>query len=329
MLKIQKMPMTNAIPMPTSHPVPTPIHIIVASKDSEQIAQQLGQTIQINHLPLQCSWVTLEQLNNKTVKLAADTIAAPVLLAEYSKSGLTCTLCNINKDAKGKISLSKINLDWHKLQRRIVTAGRKTELLLQACKLTAGMQVLDATAGFGHDSLILASSGSRVTLVEQQPVMALLLMLEQQKMNQEKNWQGLMKRLDIICQNALDYLQSLQTCKALNDTSLASLPLPINQPQLPKPQKPAYKKFDLIYLDPMFPHQSYAGAKVGKGMQLLHELAKPPTVEEENHLLQMAKLAVLEGGRVVVKRPKNAAFLANHTADESWANDVVRFDAYF
>jgi 16S rRNA (guanine1516-N2)-methyltransferase len=51
------------------------------------------------------------------------------------------------------------------------------------------MQVMDATAGFGHDSLILASTGVRDDVSEQQPLMALLL-AEQQRMSEHTNWQN-------------------------------------------------------------------------------------------------------------------------------------------
>ncbi|MFO1383776.1 MAG: class I SAM-dependent methyltransferase [Moraxella sp.] len=78
----------------------------------------------------------------------------------------------------------KVSPNWQSLQQRVVKAGKKTELLLKAMQLQASMTVIDATAGFGHDSLILASTGASVTLLEQQPLMFLLLQLEQQKMAQ-------------------------------------------------------------------------------------------------------------------------------------------------
>jgi tRNA1(Val) A37 N6-methylase TrmN6 len=43
-------------------------------------------------------------------------------------------------------------------------------LIFKAMQLQANMTVIDATAGFGHDSLILASTGASVTLLEQQPL---------------------------------------------------------------------------------------------------------------------------------------------------------------
>lgn len=207
--------------------------------------------------------------------------------------------------------------EWDKLQRRVVSAGRKTELLLQAAKLTADSQVIDATAGFGHDSLILASTGALVTMLEQQPMMALLLLAEQQRMSANNNWQKLMARLRIINTDALSYFADIQDNSAV------------------------IKAVDVIYLDPMFPDNSYQdsktgkGAKVGKRMQALHHLARPPTAEQEHQLLQGAQAVVSypdneqQHGRVIVKRPQYAPLFANKLPDESWHNEAVRFDGYF
>ncbi len=204
--------------------------------------------------------------------------------------------------------------EWDKLQRRVVSAGRKSELLLQAAKITSESQAIDATAGFGHDSLILASTGAQVVMLEQQPLMALLLLAEQQRMTALPNWQKLMARLQIINTDAISYFESMR------HQSLAS----------------ADKSIDVIYLDPMFPEDSYQdqktgkGAKVGKHMQALHMLARPPTVDEERQLLQSALFAVSQhSGRVIVKRPQLAPLLANQAASESWHNEAVRFDGYF
>lgn len=211
--------------------------------------------------------------------------------------------------------------EWDKLQRRVVSAGRKTELLLQAAKITADSVVIDATAGFGHDSLILASTGAQVTMLEQQPIMALLLLAEQQRMSTQPNWQKLMARLHIINTDALSYFAYLQT------TTVDAIDTAIN------------KTPDVIYLDPMFPTDSYQdsktgkGAKVGKQMQALHGLAHPPTLLEEQQLLQSAQLLISnnerQSGRAIVKRPQHAPLFAEQTPDESWHNAALRFDGYF
>ena len=229
-------------------------------------------------------------------------------------------------DEKNKLSWLSDGLsvapEWDKLQRRVVSAGRKSELLLQAVKITSDSHVIDATAGFGHDSLILASTGAQVIMIEQQPLMALLLLVEQQRMSGLANWQKLISRLHIINTDALGYFATIDfarfnyTVKADNEQA-----------------------FNVIYLDPMFPEDSYQdsktgkGAKVGKHMQALHQLALPPTLDEEQQLLQSALAIVSQNGqkqgRVIVKRPQFAPLLAHLEPSESWSNEAVRFDGYF
>ena len=228
-------------------------------------------------------------------------------------------------DEKNKLSWLSDGLsvapEWDKLQRRVVSAGRKSELLLQAAKITADSTVIDATAGFGHDSLILASTGAQVIMLEHQPLIALLLLAEQQRMSTLPNWQKLMSRLQIINVDALSYFAMLRA-NAIDDI-----------------KENDAKVVDVIYLDPMFPEDSYQdsktgkGAKVGKHMQALHQLASPPTLEEESQLLQSAQAVVSQDGekqgRVVVKRPQLAPLLANQQPSESWHNEAIRFDGYF
>ena len=236
----------------------------------------------------------------------------------------TATQSILLLDEKNKLSWLSDGLsvapEWDKLQRRVVSAGRKSELLLQAAKITSDSTVIDATAGFGHDSLILASTGAHVIMLEQQPLMALLLLAEQLRMNALPNWQKLMSRLRIINTDALSYLASLKA--DVDDAKEVDA-----------------KAIDVVYLDPMFPEDSYQdsktgkGAKVGKHMQALHQLACPPTPEEEMQLLQSAQAVVSQSaqtaGRVIVKRPQFAPQLAHQSASESWHNEAVRFDGYF
>ena len=249
-----------------------------------------------------------DKLNQKRRQQLSQTSTQPILLL----------------DEKNKLSWLSDGLsvapEWDKLQRRVVSAGRKSELLLQAAKVTSDSIVIDATAGFGHDSLILASTGAQVIMLEQQPLMALLLLVEQQRMSGLANWQKLMSRLQIINNDALSYFDSLNNVSAADQSKL----------------------IDVVYLDPMFPENSYQdsktgkGAKVGKHMQALHQLALPPTADEELQLLQSAQAVVRQNGRntqvqgrVVVKRPQFAPLLAHQPASESWHNEAVRFDGYF
>ena len=138
------------------------------------------------------------------------------------------------------------------------------------------------------------------------------------------NWQKLMSRLHIINTDALGYFATL-AADMIDDTKEIDM-----------------KAVDVVYLDPMFPEDSYQdsktgkGAKVGKHMQALHQLASPPTLEQEEQLLQSAQAVIRQKGqntniqgRVVVKRPQFAPLLAHQQPSESWHNEAVRFDGYF
>lgn len=189
----------------------------------------------------------------------------------------------------------KMQPDWLAQQRRVVNAGKKSELLLKAAKITADMHVIDATAGLGHDSLLMAGRGAKVTLLEQHPLMHALLMDAMQHISQQPNWHALHARLTLMQTDATQYLAHIE------------------------------RPVDLVYLDPMFPEDSYKSAQVNKNMQVLHTLAPPPTAEEENNLLVAARHA---GKRVIVKRPRHAPFLACIEPSTQWLGDAVRFDGY-
>lgn len=275
------------------------------SESQQAQIERLQMLITEHELPIVLNTELIsDKLNQKRRQQLSQLSSEPILLL----------------DDKNKLSwLSNglsVSPEWDKLQRRVVSAGRKSELLLQAAKVSAGSHVIDATAGFGHDSLILASTGAQVTMLEQQPLMALLLLAEQQRMSALPNWQKLMTRLNIINTDALSYFATLQA-KSISAT----------------------KEVDVVYLDPMFPEDSYQdsktgkGAKVGKHMQALHQLTRPPTADEERQLLQSAQAALNHSaqnhGRVIVKRPQFAPLLAQRQPSESWHNEAVRFDGYF
>ncbi|OXL27121.1 class I SAM-dependent methyltransferase [Psychrobacter sp. DAB_AL32B] len=295
--------MTNVKHVPTAA---INCQLLYVSQTQANQVESLQALIAEHALPiiLNIELVT-EKLNQKRRQQLCHTATQPILLL----------------DEKDKLSWLSDGLsvapEWDKLQRRVVSAGRKSELLLQAAKITADSKVIDATAGFGHDSLILASTGAQVTMLEQQPLMALLLLAEQQRMSTLANWQKLMSRLHIINTDALSYFQSVNNEPVADNSKIV----------------------DMVYLDPMFPEDSYQdsktgkGAKVGKHMQALHQLASPPTLDEERQLLQSAQAVVSQNGqkqgRVIVKRPQSAPLLAHQQPSESWHNEAVRFDGYF
>lgn len=122
------------------------------------------------------------------------------------------------------------------LQQRAKRASIKTEIIAKAVGLKPGvrLRILDATAGIGRDSFILACLGCQVTLLERSPVLAILL---QDALRHVSHLP-----LSLHYSEATDYLQHC-------DATI----------------------FDVIYLDPMFPEKTKA-ALVKKDMQILQGL---------------------------------------------------------
>lgn len=260
--------------------------MLIFGTDACQI-EYIQSLIASHALPIELQFYQLSKLNNKYLGYAlAEHQAQQAFLIEKDKLLLV---------QQQGTELIKVGNDWTAQTRRVVSAGRKSELILQACKLTADMKVVDGTAGFGHDSLILASTGASVVMLESNPVMALMLLAEHHYMQHNKNWHGLLARLSIHYGEATTYTQEC----------------------------------DVVYLDPMFPKDSY-DAKVNKNMQALHAFVPPPSLEDECQLLNHAKSLVHSSidGRVVVKRPLGAPYLANSSPIQSWQNDALRFDRY-
>ena len=68
--------------------------------------------------------------------------------------------------------------DFEKMRKRLKTGNLQQELLVKAARIKGAampLQVLDATAGLGEDSLLLAAAGFHVRLYEYDPVIAALL----------------------------------------------------------------------------------------------------------------------------------------------------------
>jgi 16S rRNA (guanine1516-N2)-methyltransferase len=152
--------------------------------------------------------------------------------------------------------------------------------------------VLDATAGLGRDSFVLATLGCTVTMKERMPIVAALLEngLERAKLNSEVS--------DIAQRMTLVYASSIE--------------------DMPLAQQP-----DVIYLDPMYPHREKSAA-VKKEMRVFQSLVGEDL--DADALLEPAlRLAKY---RVVVKRPSYAPPLNNKKPSTSIKMKKNRFDVY-
>lgn len=198
----------------------------------------------------------------------------------------------------------KMQPAWADEIHRLKRASLKNELLLRACQMSKHLSILDATAGLGHDALLLAWMGAKLTLLERDPIVYALLCSAQQQALQHPLLQDTAARIELLHCDASQYLAEL-----------------------------AVDQFDVIYLDPMFParhaHQSAEKkqAQVKKQMQLLHLLLPEQGIMDLGDGL--LPLAQDKATRVIVKRPKHAVFLAEQPPQHQWQGDACRFDGYF
>lgn len=182
------------------------------------------------------------------------------------------------------------------LAYRKAKGGGRNEALAKAIGIKGkdSLQVLDCTAGMGTDSFVMASVGAKVTMLERSPIIAALI--------EDALYRAELEKLD-ICQN-MQFVQAdaINFLKQSNTT------------------------FDVIYLDPMFPHKKKS-ALVKKEMRAFQLLVGPD--QDSSALFEAAINA--SPSRIVVKRPGAAASLVN---DQGIAPNMAinskkhRYDVY-
>ena len=203
-------------------------------------------------------------------------------------------------------SWSDIFVDFQSsaLSYRQQHGGGKNEAIAKAIgmKGKTSLRVLDCTAGMGVDSFVMASVGAHVTMIERSPIIAALL--EDALVRTQDHNLNLLGSLCLVEHDAAKYLNSLNNVKNSD-----------------------HERFDVIYLDPMFPHKKKS-ALVKKEMQAFQLLLGP---DQDSEALFSAAIDYAPA-RIVVKRPANAQPLEN---DQCIKPSTVikskkhRFDIYF
>ena len=207
---------------------------------------------------------------------------------------VNCQHLELSKLDEPKLGAIKVDfVDGAVAHRRKFGGGRGQDIA-KAIGLKHGFtpHVLDATAGLGRDSFLLASLGCKVTMIERMPIVAALLE------------DGLARaRLNI------DISDIAANMSLIHNSSLESLTTTL-QP-------------DIVYLDPMYPHREKS-ALVKKEMRIFQTLVGEDL--DADALLAPALAAAKY--RVVVKRPSYAEPLANVTPSTSIKMKKNRFDVY-
>lgn len=204
------------------------------------------------------------------------------LILKLDGQGLS--LCSDGQELRG---------DFGRMLHRL-KGGLSKELLVRAAKIKGaeGTQtVLDATAGLGEDSFLLAAAGFRVTLYERNPVIYELLRDALRRAAQEQELAEIVGRMELICADSIQAMKRLETAP------------------------------DVILLDPMFPERQKS-ALVKKKLQMIQKLEIPCTDETE------LMLSAMTAGpkRLVIKRPPKGPYLAGFKPDYSIQGKAVRFD---
>lgn len=199
----------------------------------------------------------------------------------------------------GGVSLSGYGLkykgDFEQMIHRISDGRLQHEMLVHVAKTKdEHPRAIDATAGMGEDSFLLAAYGYDVTLCERNPVVAALLKDAIRRGKKNPKIKDVVGRMHLVEGDSIEYLSN-------------------NMDEV-----------DLVYLDPMFPGRQKSGL-IGKKLQLIQKLENPCVDEEE--LLAAAFKA--EPKRIIVKRPLKGQPLAGKEPNYSVKGKAIRYDGFY
>lgn len=192
-----------------------------------------------------------------------------------------------------------INFTSGTLAHRLQYGGGKGQTIAKAIGVSSKNKphVLDATAGLGRDALVLANLGCKMTLVEQSPILAEMLLQAKQQAESNPQFQQATKAgFDIYNNNADEFMQQRIIADA-----------------------------DVVYLDPMYP-ENKKSALVKKDMQILQKMLGHSSEDEIACLLDIAVKFAKQ--RVVVKRPKGAKPIRGIAPTMSLNSKKTRYDVY-
>lgn len=202
----------------------------------------------------------------------------------------------LRRDAEGLALVGDgmvLRADFARLLPRLRPDRLGRELLVRAARVRGAEAptAVDATAGLGEDSLLLAAAGFTVTMFEQDPVIAALLREALERAANEPQLAGVVARMALVEGDSVTGLREMGFSP------------------------------DVVFLDPMFPERTKSAA-VKKKFQLLHHLERP--CDNEDELLDAALAA--HPRKIVIKRPPKGPWLAGAKPSHSLAGKAVRYD---
>lgn len=190
-----------------------------------------------------------------------------------------------------------LRADFSSLLQRVTKGRLGSELLVKAAKIKSASDdsrihiAIDATAGFGEDSFLLAAAGFEVIMFEYNPVIALLLEDAMKRALEDPALRPIVSRMKLRKEDSINGMKKLEVSP------------------------------DVVLLDPMFPQRQKSGL-IKKKFQLLQKLESPCSSEEE---LLLAAIAV-KPRKIVIKRPLKGPCLAGMQPSHSVSGKAIRYD---
>lgn len=183
--------------------------------------------------------------------------------------------------------------DFARMLPRLRPDRLSKELLVRAARVRGVEKpvAVDATAGLGEDSLLLAAVGFSVVLYERDAVIAALLEDALARALDDSRLADVASRMTLVKGDSARLLAGMDTSP------------------------------DVVFLDPMFPERRRKAA-TNKKLQLFQRLERP--CDNETELLQAAMATYPR--KVVVKRPLKGPYLAGVKPSSSLMGKVVRYD---
>ena len=188
----------------------------------------------------------------------------------------------------------KLYGDFSKSIKRLKQSNLQKEMLIHAVKIKGEKEKLiaiDATAGLGEDSILLAAYGYNVELYEKNPIISELLKDAMERAEKISELKDIIGRMKVHNEDSIIAMQNLK-----------------------------YKP-DIILLDPMFPERTKS-ALIKKKFQILHKIENP--CSDENEMLSSAIKA--NPKKLVIKRPLKGEYLAGVKPDYSLKGSSIRYD---
>lgn len=228
--------------------------------------------------------VNLEELNNYIQSINPDAFGTGLRIS-YTEDGLALT--------DGTLHMTG---DFTNMLPRLKRNNLLGEMVVKAAKIKGEekqLTVLDATAGMGEDSLLLAAAGFRVLLYEYDPIIAALLHDTLMRAALIPELSDAVSRMELHQENSIEAMSTLTDA-----------------------EKP-----DVILLDPMFPERQKSGL-IKKKFQLLQQLERP--CSDEADLLGAA--IKVKPRKIIIKRPLKGPYLAGVKPSYSLSGKAIRYD---